>query len=37
MVDKFFDEKPCSSGIKKDISDKELAEESHKPIITKFN
>ena len=37
MVDKFFDKKPSGSGIKKDISDKELAEKSHKPIIRKFN
>ena len=38
MVYKVFDEKPCGSGIKNEnISNKELAEELHKPIIRKFN
>ena len=37
MVYKFFDEKTSSSGIKnKVISNKELAEELHKPIIRNF-
>ena len=37
MVYKFFDKKPSGSGIKnKIISNKELAEELHKPIIRKF-
>ena len=39
MVNKFFDkEKTSGSGIKnKNISNRELAEELHKPIIRKFN
>ena len=38
MVYKVFDKKPCGSGIKNEnISNKELAEELHKPIIRKFN
>ena len=37
MVYKFFDEKSSGSGIKNEnISNKELTEELHKPIITKF-
>ena len=37
MVYKFFDKKTSSSSSKnKNISNKELAEESHKPIIRKF-
>ena len=37
MVYKFFDKKNCGSGIKNDsISNKELVEELHKPIIRKF-
>ena len=37
MVDKVFDKKTSSSGIEnKNISNKELAEELHKPIIRKF-
>ena len=37
MVYKFFDKKTSGSGIKnKNISNKELAEELHKPIIRKF-
>ena len=44
MVYKFFDKKPASladkstydSGMKKNISSKELAEELHKPITIKF-
>ena len=35
---KFFDIKTSGSGIKnKNISNKELAEKLHKPVITKFN
>ena len=35
---KFFDTKTSGSGIKnKNISNKELAEKLHKPVITKFN
>ena len=38
MVYKVFDKKTCGSGIKNEnISNKELAEELHKPIIRKFN
>ena len=38
MVYKFFDKETSGSGIKNEnISDKELAEELHKPIIWKFN
>ena len=38
MVSNFFDEKTSGSGIKnKNISNKELANELHKPIIWKFN
>ena len=38
MVYKFFDKKTSGSGIKNEnISNKELAEELHKPIIRKFN
>ena len=38
MVYKFFDEKYSGGAIKnKIISNKELAEELHKPIIRKFN
>ena len=38
MVDKFFDKKTSGSGIKNEnISNKELAEDLHKPIIRKFN
>ena len=38
MVYKFFDKKSPGGGIKnEDISNKELAEELHKPIIRKFN
>ena len=34
MVHNFFDKKTCSSGNKnEDISNKELAEELHKPVI----
>ena len=37
MVYKLFDQKSCGSGIKNDnISNKELAEELHKPIFRKF-
>ena len=36
MIYNFFDTKTSGSGIK-DISNKELAEELHKPIIRKFN
>ena len=37
MVYKFFDEKSSGSGIKNEnISNEELTEELHKPIITKF-
>ena len=37
MVYKFFDKKTSGSGIKNEnISNKELAEELHKPIIKKF-
>ena len=37
MVYKFFDKKPSGSGIKnKNISNNELAEELHKPIINKI-
>ena len=37
MVYKFFDKKTFSSGIKNEnISNKELAEKLHKPIIRKF-
>ena len=37
MVYKFFDKKSsCSSIQNENISDKELAEELHKPIIRKF-
>ena len=37
MVFKFFDKKTSGSGIKNDnISNKELAEELHKPIIRRF-
>ena len=37
MVHKFFDKNPSSSGIKNEnISNKELAEESQKPIIRKL-
>ena len=37
VVYKFFDKKTSASGIKNEnISDKELAEELHKPIIRKF-
>ena len=36
MVYKFFDTKTSCSGIK-NISNKELAEELHKPTISKFN
>ena len=38
IVYKFFDKKTSGCGIKnKNISDKELAKELHKPIISKFN
>ena len=38
MVSNFFDEKTSGSGIKNEnISNKELANELHKPIIWKFN
>ena len=38
MIHKFFDEKTSGSSIKNEnISNKELAEELHKPIIRKFN
>ena len=38
MVYKFFNKKTSGSGIKNEnISNKELAEELHKPIIRKFN
>ena len=38
MVYKFFDKKSSGSGIKNEnISNKELAEELHKPIIRIFN
>ena len=38
MVYKFFDKKTSGSGIKNEnISNKELADELHKPIIRKFN
>ena len=38
MVYKFFDKKTSGSGIKNEnISNKELAEDLHKPIIRKFN
>ena len=38
MVYKFFDKKTYTRGIKNEnISNKELAEEIHKPIIRKFN
>ena len=38
MVYKYFDKKTSGSGIKNEnISNKELAEELHKPIIRKFN
>ena len=38
MIYKFFDKKTSGSGIKNEhISNKELAEELHKPIIRKFN
>ena len=37
VVYKFFDRKVSGSGVKNDnISNKELAEELHKPIIKKF-
>ena len=36
MIYKFFDKKPSGSGIK-NISNIELAEELHKPVIRKFN
>ena len=37
MVYKFFDKKPVGGSIKNEIiSNKELAEEVHKPIIRKF-
>ena len=36
MVYKFFDTKTSCSGIE-NISNKELAEELHKPTISKFN
>ena len=38
MVYKFFDKKTSGSGIKNEnISNKQLAEELHKPVIRKFN
>ena len=38
MVYKFFDKKTSGGGIKNQyISNKELAEDLHKPIISKFN
>ena len=38
MIYKFFDKKTSGSGIKNEnISNKELAEELHKPIIRNFN
>ena len=38
MVDKSFDKKTSGSGIKNEIiSNKELAEELHKPIIRRYN
>ena len=38
MVYKFFDKKTSGGGIKNEnISNKELAEDLHKPIIRKFN
>ena len=38
VVYKFFDEKSSGNGIKNEnISNKQLAEELHKPIIRKFN
>ena len=38
MVYKFVDKKTSGSGVKNEnISNKELAEELHKPIIRKFN
>ena len=38
MVYKFFDKKTSGSGIKNEnISNKELVEKLHKPIIRKFN
>ena len=37
MIYKFFDRKTSGSGIKNEnISDQQLAEELHKPIIRKF-
>ena len=37
MVYKFFDKKPSGSGIEiGNVSNKELFEEFHKPIIIKF-
>ena len=37
MIHKFFDRKTSGSGIKNEnISDQQLAEELHKPIIRKF-
>ena len=36
MVYKFFDKKNMVKQLKKVISNKELAEELHKPIISKF-
>ena len=38
MVYKLFDKKTFGSGIKNEnISNKEIAEELHKPIVRKFN
>ena len=38
MVYKFFHKKTSGSGVKNEnISNKQLAEELHKPIIRKFN
>ena len=36
MLYKYFDKKTSGSGIKNDISNKETAEELHKPTIWKF-
>ena len=36
MFYKFFDKKTSESGIKNEISDKQLAEELHKPMIRNF-
>ena len=36
MFYKFFDKKTFESGIKNEMSDKQLAEELHKPMIRNF-